>query len=318
MLGGVATSLLFSAFEAWYVHEHMENDFPKEWVPVTFNKATVWNGILAVIAGVVANVFAEWMNFGPVSPFMLAIPCLIASGAVVLIQWKENYAKQKVQFAKPCMLGLREIVTEPQIFLIGTIQSLFESVMYIFVFLWTPVLEPGKPSLGIVFSSFMVCIMIGSAIFQILHARRVPLLHLLCISIIIALTGNILCVLATHPDNMSRNLAFVAFLMIEISVGMYFQAMGKIRTKVLPEANATSIMNWFRVPLNLIACIALMSLHSKTMKHGNRMLFVTCVGLLAVAVLSVFKFIGLVKNDEEFSTNSPSSGEESEEAQIEA
>lgn len=314
VLGGVATSLLFSAFEAWYLHEHLENDFPKEWIPVTFNKANVWNGVLAIIAGVVSNMVAEWMHFGPVSPFMIAIACLVASGAIVLTQWKENYSKQKIQFAKPCMQGLREIVAEPRIFLIGTIQSLFESVMYIFIFLWTPVLDPGSPSLGIAFSSFMVCIMIGSALFQILASRDVPLLHLLSFSVLIALIGNILCVLATNPNDMNRNLAFISFLMIEVAVGMYFQAMGKVRTKVLPEAYATSIMNWFRVPLNLIACLTLMSLHSNTMKHGNRMLFVACVGLLSIATLCCFKFINMVRGDETFQTNT----EQTEDGIVEA
>ena len=311
VLGGVATSLLFSAFEAWYVHAHLENDFPKEWIAVTFTKAATWNGILAILAGIVGNTVAEWMNFGPVSPFMLAIPCLIASGIVVMTQWKENYSKHQVHFAKPCMNGLREIVAERRIFLIGIIQSLFESVMYIFIFLWTPVLDPGKPSLGIVFSSFMVCIMIGSALFQILSSRQVPVLHLLCISIILALSANILCVLATHPDHMSRNLAFTAFLMQEVAVGVYFHAMGQVRAKVLPEANRSSILNWFRVPLNLIACLLLMSLHNDAVKHGNRMLFISCVALLAIAALCTFKFIAMARDDEDFQGTNDGAEEES-------
>ena len=47
-----------------------------------------------------------------------------------------------------------------------------EACMYIFVFLWTPVLTSGSksgeqdPPLGMAFSAFMVCIMIGSSIFS--------------------------------------------------------------------------------------------------------------------------------------------------------
>ena len=49
-----------------------------------------------------------------------------------------------------------------------------EACMYIFVFLWTPVLTSGNgtksdeqdPPLGMAFSAFMVCIMIGSSIFS--------------------------------------------------------------------------------------------------------------------------------------------------------
>ena len=55
-----------------------------------------------------------------------------------------------------------------QILLLGIIQTIIETVMYIFVFLWTPVLDPAKPPLGMVFACFMVAIMIGSSIYAIL------------------------------------------------------------------------------------------------------------------------------------------------------
>ncbi len=298
ILGGVATSLLFSAFDAWYVHEHREtHDFPREWIPVTFSQATVWNGCLAIVAGIIANLFAEWLNFGPVSPFMLAIPPLIISGIIVNSQWKENYGTQKVRFSKTCGEGLKVIFTDMKIFIIGIIQSLFESTMYIFVFLWTPILDPIHASLGIVFSSFMVCIMIGSAIFQILHLQRVPVARLLAMAIVFALLANIILVVATHPGTVNYSLAFVAFLIIEVSVGMYFPAMTLIRNQAVPEVSRTSVMNWFRVPLNLIACIVLMMLHDDAFRHGNRLIFVTCAALLAVASLFSVKFISMTSEE---------------------
>ena len=310
ILGGVATSLLFSAFEAWYVHEHLEtHDFPKEWIAVTFNRATVWNGILAIVAGVIANALAEWVNLGPVSPFILAIPFLVISGAVVISRWQENYSTQKVKLRHSCMAGLKNIFTDPKIFLIGIIISLFESSMYIFVFLWTPILNPANPSLGIVFSSFMVCIMIGSAIFQLLQLQRVPVIYLLAVSIIFALLANIVCVIATEPDDMNRQLAFVAFLVIEISVGMYFPAMAVMQSRIIPEVNRVSVINWFRVPLNLIACAVLMTLHNNSFRHGNVLIFVICTGLLAAASMSVIKLISLSRDDDELRLTEEDVGE---------
>ena len=40
--------------------------------------------------------------------------------------------------------------------------------MYIFVFLWTPVMNQSgsNPPLGMIFSAFMMCIMVGSSIFS--------------------------------------------------------------------------------------------------------------------------------------------------------
>ena len=53
----------------------------------------------------------------------------------------------------------------------GGVQTMVESCMYIFVFLWTPVLGPANPPLGMVFACFMVAIMIGSSLYTLLLAR---------------------------------------------------------------------------------------------------------------------------------------------------
>lgn len=301
VLGGVATSLLFSSFEAWYVQEHVDkHDFPKEWIQVTSSKASMWSSILAIVAGVVTNIVAEWMKFGPVAPYILAVPCLVVSGIIVLTQWDENYAKQQPAFSKACAQGFKEILNEPKIFVIGIIQSFFESAMYIFIFLWTPVLTPSKPSFGITFSSFMVCIMIGNLLYQVAKTKGVSPLQMLTASIIMALSGYIMCIGATHPYDPNGSFAFSAFLLIEVSVGLYFPAMNIVRNKVLPEANRRSMLNWFQVPVNFLACAALMMLHNDTFRHGNRLLFVTCTVFLTVAALCSIKFTAMVKDDDEF------------------
>ena len=55
VLGGVSTSLLFSAFEAWMVTEHRRRGFPEEWIGLTFGRCAVWNGATAIVAGVAAQ-----------------------------------------------------------------------------------------------------------------------------------------------------------------------------------------------------------------------------------------------------------------------
>ena len=65
------------------------------------------------------------------------------------------------------------ILIDVSIFATGTIQYCFESAMYTFVFLWSPVLEKAAGDgivlpFGVIFSSFMVCIMIGSILFKIM------------------------------------------------------------------------------------------------------------------------------------------------------
>ena len=267
---------------------------------IYFNpQAQVFNGVLAIAAGVLATLVAEWMSLGPVSPFLCAIPFLVISGVYMAVAWEENYSTQpKTSFNKSCSAALREIVTEPKIFLIGAIQSLFESVMYIFIFIWTPVLSPAQPPFGIVFSCFMVCIMVGTSLYHILVRHNLPVTNLLGFAITFAFLATALCVLGTHPDNTAYILAFFAFLVFEVSVGMYFPAMAHLKARLIPDAYRRSISNYFRIPLNLIACAVLMMLHNPTFRHGNRLIFVTCTALLGVAGLLVAKLIAFTKDDE--------------------
>lgn len=65
--------------------------FPADWISSTFSISTFWNGILAILSGVVADIGADWLNFGPVAPFMTAIPFLIASAVLISLSWPENH-----------------------------------------------------------------------------------------------------------------------------------------------------------------------------------------------------------------------------------
>ncbi|NXA43832.1 MFSD5 protein, partial [Eudromia elegans] len=171
VLGGLSTALLFSAFEAWYVHEHVErHDFPAEWIPATFSRAAFWNSVIAVGAGVAANGLAEGLGLGPVAPFMGSIPLLVLAGVLAMRNWDENYGKERA-LSKTCADGLRCLLSDRRVLLLGTIQALFESVIYIFIFLWTPVLDPHGPPLGIVFSSFMAASMVGSSLYRIATSK---------------------------------------------------------------------------------------------------------------------------------------------------
>ena len=300
VLGGIATSVLFSAFEAWYIYEHLEtNDFPKEWISITFAKASMWNGVLAVMAGVTTNVVSEWFGLGPVAPYMIAVPFLIFVGIIISTHWNENYSISKVRFRKVCHEGLKQIGSSEKIFMLGAIEALFESVIYTIIFLWTPILEPAGPSLGIVFSSFMVCILIGQAVFQILSSKGIPATIMLTVAIALALFSNLICVFSTHPESPSANASFIAFLTFEFCVGIYFPAMGYLRLRVIPDAYRYPITNWFRVPLNLISCGVLMLLHEDVFQHGNRYIFVVCVGLLCLTLVCAARLIRLPKTEQE-------------------
>ncbi|NWT63075.1 MFSD5 protein, partial [Erythrocercus mccallii] len=166
VLAALGTSLLFSAFESWYIHEHLEcHDFPAEWIPDTFSRVALWNSGLAVAAGLVAELVAEGLALGPVAPFLVAVPFLALSGIFAVKNWDENYGKSR-SCSKACGEGLRGLFSDPRALLLGLVQALVESILLIFAFLWTPVLEPHGIPLGIAFSGFTAASAAGSALFR--------------------------------------------------------------------------------------------------------------------------------------------------------
>jgi len=294
IFGGIATSMLFSTFESWYVYEHSErHGYPGEWVGITFSITTFWNGIIAIFAGIISNIGAETLGYGPVAPFVVALAPLVLCGVLVIRSWEENYGNRKSNFSSSCMEGLRIIFTDTNILLLGIIQSLLESCMYIFVFLWTPILDKGSTPLGMTFSCFMVCIMIGSSTFSVLSSRghsqaQILKYTLYCISATMAV-----CCYTARPEASSQDtiVSFAAFLVLEVGIGMYFPAISYLRSQVIPESYRANVMNWFRVPMNIITCGALMCLHIDAVSQDKRIVFAACLALSTIGILLCNKFI---------------------------
>lgn len=286
VLGGVSTALLFTAFEAWYIHEHVEtNDFPSEWLSDTFSKASLASGMIGVAAGVLTEILAEWLDIGPVAPFVAAIPCLVAAGVIVLLKWSENYGTSKIRFKPMCMEGLKHILTDKNVLIIGLILSLVESVVCVFVFLWTPVLSPASPPLGIVFATFMVSTMVGGATFSLLARQGWKAPQILVAATSLATVALLAAVLfSSHP-----RVSFVAYLLFELCCGLYFPAMSLSRKLVLPEAHRTAILNWFRVPVNLTASCVILLFHDTS--GGAPQIFTVCAVLMAVAAVLAGHFV---------------------------
>jgi len=240
-----------------YVYEHTEHyGFPEEWKAVTFSSATFWNGLLAITAGVVSNFTAEGLGFGPVAPFVVACAPLVLCGTLVARTWSENYGKRSHRLMASCGEGLRVILDDSGIMLLGGVQTAVESCMYIFVFLWTPVLMPAHPPLGMVFACFMVCIMIGSSAYTLLLAKGYKAEDILKLCLCVITAGMAVCAVTGGPDAGLVDVVttYLAFLIMELAFGMYFPAASYLKSQVIPESHRANVMNWFRVPMNIITC----------------------------------------------------------------
>lgn len=309
VLGGISTSMLFTTFEAWYVNEHLNfYKLPVEWLNTTFTKATFYNGLSAIVAGLVAQALAEY--FGPVSPFLLAIPFLMASLLIIQSTWKEHISLNKSQthsLHKELFSPLKYLIEHDCILLyLAMVQSIFESALYMFVFSWTPILAVLSPPLGLVFSVFMICVMAGSKTYAWFvskgrcqsHSVLIAACTVATVSFFIVTISLTNIVNHVHEHTTIKPMSvvcFIAFLVYEFSVGIYYPAVGYLRSRTVPEEFRATLSNWFRVPMNLVTCISLTLNYGSDSKDVSglkkfQFVFALCSILMIGSVVSAIIF----------------------------
>ncbi|EPS66243.1 hypothetical protein M569_08534, partial [Genlisea aurea] len=160
--------------------------------------------------------------------------------------------------------------SDERIALLGAIQSLFEGSMYTFVFLWTPALSPHGEEIphGFIFATFMLASMLGSSIAARLLARNfVRVENYMQIVFLISSASLLLPILTTFfvptPKEKVGSISFggslqlLGFCAFEASVGIFWPSIMKMRSMYIPEEARSTIMNFFRIPLNIFVCIVL-------------------------------------------------------------
>eukprot|EP01083_Nonionella_stella_P116565 346403_1 len=286
--GGVATSILFSAFESWMVHAHRSGNHNDEWLSQTFSLGSTGNGVVAIIAGVIASGLSN--KFGPVAPFDFSAFLLIIGFIVIFYKWEENYGDQSSAMSETIRLALDRLKNDPRVWLLGLIQSTFEGAMYIFVFKWTPALEftlPGQKGLphGWIFACFMAAVMIGSITFGWLVRSGYQVERFMMYVFVLGSVSLLLPI--WYP--LEFHVVFAGFLIFEFCVGMFWPGLGTMRGKYVPENVRATVMNFFRVPLNMFVVGFLFYVD----KFTHQFMFFCCACLITVALICQIRMADL-------------------------
>ncbi|KAF4671760.1 Molybdate-anion transporter [Perkinsus olseni] len=290
LLGGMATSLLFSVFDAWFICEASTTN-QADLIPQTFGIAVALNSITAIFAGVLAQASVSiapmqpWTPFfnvaGYCSPFDLSIISLLFTAVGIQTTWRENFGAaasgttEKSEGSGGTQLSwrslqqwtqglLQSLRSDRSIIPLGSVQALYEASMYIFVFMWTPALEQANggaaASLGLIFACFMTACTAGSQLFRYLSTPSITtralssaaILRLVCLAALVS-QG----IVFMFPYSVWTVL--LSFLTFEASVGVYYPSMGTLKAEIVPESRRATIYNLFRVPLNLLVIGALLA-----------------------------------------------------------
>lgn len=307
--GGIATSLLFSAFESWLVCEHGEKrNLPGAGLGHIFAWMWFGNSFMGILAGLVGDqvvALGGMTRFealpacyvgGFISAFDLASFLLIIGFCVISVSWGENYGKESTAVAEReslgelFMNGLRQVFSSQNMLVLMVVVAAFEGCMYTFVFNWTPALKNSfsTPAFGTVFACFMMCYMSGSSVFELLTANGVsdPLTllksALMSGAMAFLIPAFAFGQLAVSVGQMS--VIYVGFLVFEFCCGLYFPSVSTLKSQTVPEQHRATIYNIYRVPMNGIVLIVLLN------DISMMAVFYICFGLLVTAVAMTFTF----------------------------
>jgi MFS transporter, MFS domain-containing protein family, molybdate-anion transporter len=324
-LGGLGTSLLSAAPEAWLVSELSGGQGLKQ----TFTTAYAYDPVVAIAAGQLAGWAAK--RGGPTGPFQLSPIFLLTGGLLAALLWKENKAMVKnissptpqssdeqsdeqsddngtsgeesdTKHPPTIADALQVLLQNKKIALLGSVQALFEGAMYIFVLQWPPMFHnaihqaygtTATIPYGTAFSCFMASCMAGSTMFGILNKRNnnttnaTNAAQLERQSILLLAVATLALLLAACCDTQLPQL-IAAFFVFEACVGMYFPSIGTLRSTYLPDSHRGVLMTLFGVPLNIIV-VTVFLLVPRLGARGAMLVATLCLALATACMTVLYK-----------------------------
>eukprot|EP01059_Diplonema_ambulator_P013213 TRINITY_DN23735_c0_g1_i1.p1 TRINITY_DN23735_c0_g1~~TRINITY_DN23735_c0_g1_i1.p1 ORF type:complete len:339 (+),score=21.32 TRINITY_DN23735_c0_g1_i1:150-1166(+) len=309
VLGGIATSLLFSTFESWCVTEASRSKLPSKCLASLFTTASFLNGLTAIGASLIGHGLVVYAG-GVLTPFNIVPFVLITCSYVMYANWSENYGDGAAEDdAGSLQGGLTFMFSKPKLPLLGLIGSLFDAALYIFIFLWTLSLErrsadPTHIPYGLAFALFMGWCMIGALACQmaLCNGQRVALnaARLLLVLLTLACVGLVPCIDATT----SYATVFNGFCLLEFAFGAYSPAIALLRAYHLDDSHRTAVTAIFRTPTNLSVCLILF--YAGRIPESMEIQLCICLLVVALCANVAFLSFGGGEKDEPLDAGDPS------------
>jgi len=221
------------------------------------------------------------------TPFDLSILCLLICLIPLTMYWGENHGSNSSGSTSGLGAAVVALFTNWRILSMGIVVSAFEGSMFAFVFNWTPALESKvlPPPHGLIFALFMMACMCGASFFSLFGSNMKPL-HVLIPNLSVAMASLCMVALAVGlGKSFALQASFFSFLIFEFCVGVYWPAVGTIKSEVVPEGIRATMYNLYRVPLNAVVCGIL--LNDFTLGQA----FSMCTMLLAVSCVSTLPML---------------------------
>eukprot|EP01083_Nonionella_stella_P293283 997351_1 len=310
-LGGLSTSILFSCFESWMISEHHKRGFKPSWMGSTFQLVWGLNSIVAIVAGFVSQIandvyanfgFAPWFTPSCIAPFDISAVVLGVALIMILMFWEnENYGNSEIKIMSSLKRTVHVLFKDGNYnaVTLGLLSACFEGTMYVFVFAWWGTLTDARKAqggvgieTGMIFTVFMMGCLVGTLLNGCLSS------YMKAEGIVVGLCSVASVVMMAQKYLFLKNYEyhFAGFIIFEICVGMYWPIIGGLREKYIPDGVRATVMNLFRIPLNMVVILGLWIYEDL---GDNKFVFFGVTLVMASACALSLCFANTEKNDAE-------------------
>ena len=87
-----------------------------------------------------------------------------------------------------------------------------------------------------------------------------------------------------------KHLTFLSFLLFELSVGMFWPSISSLKGKYIPEQYRSTIMNYFRIPTNLVVLVVMSNVKNIPINY----IFLMCSIFVFISFIFQYLFVKLI------------------------
>ena len=304
IVSGLSSCIMDSAFESWInfeakglfegqKSEQMKNSYLRE----IFTKQITLDCFCSLVLTGTGTLL--YLHYGILYPFYVSFLLTIVAALVISFTWDENNMELLTEMSRlqaECEedLGFKQKIHSAWVELrrnmpllcVGGIESCFKISLQLFLFIWTPLLEETIGTYvhpGAIYACFMLARLIGAEAFEFLKIILATNTYL--VSIILTTTSCICFFLAYHIFNFDTRL--LVFVYWDGISGIFAPLFSSLRAQMITESNRSTIMNFFRIPINIcsIICLVLTSYVTTYQICG----IILCIMIVAT-ILNVYLF----------------------------
>lgn len=291
---GICSVLIDTSFESWLNFEanviftqdddgkRQKNSYLRE----VFSKQIQLDCLASIVMSGTTTLI--YVNYGIFYPFYFCMIVCFIAGVYMMVYWNENNIalvntiksdeQVKDNFFGKLKNAWFTIKDDKPLFAVGIIESTFKISLVLWMFMWTPLLEETNPSTihpGAIFICFMLARLIGSELFEGLKTVMKANTYILTIGI--TLTGALSFYMEFFIVNF--DIRFMMLLYFDGLSGIFMPLMSSLKSQMIPEKLRTTIMTFFRFPINVCAIATLFG----TAYLSTGQICLICAGFMTIS-----------------------------------